>query len=73
LFQSLVIVMIVHVAEMLAWGLSIYAVGALPNISTALYFAIETYTTLGYGDVLLPLYWRFMPGLLSTTGLLTFA
>ncbi len=73
LFQFLIIVMAAHVAEMLAWGLSIYALRAVPSISTAIYFAIETYTTLGYGDVLLPLDWRLMSGLLATTGLLMFA
>jgi hypothetical protein len=59
--------------EMLVWRLSIYAAGALPSISTALYFAIVACTTLGYGDVLLPLDWRLMSGLLSTTGLPMFA
>jgi len=36
-------------------------------------YRIEAYTTLGYGDVLLPLDWGLMSGLPSTTGLPMFA
>jgi voltage-gated potassium channel Kch len=43
---------------------------ALPNIETALYFSAVTYTTTGYGDVVLPQGWRLQGGVEALTGIL---
>jgi voltage-gated potassium channel Kch len=31
---------------------------AIPDLASALYFSAVTYTTTGYGDVVLPQQWR---------------
>lgn len=36
----------------------------------AVYFALVTFTTLGFGDVLLPLEWRLLSGMAAINGLL---
>ncbi len=46
--------------------------GALPGFAEAIYFAIVTYTTLGYGDIVLDANFRVFAALSSVTGLLNF-
>ena len=44
----------------------------LPNLETALYFSTVTYTTLGYGDVVLTPPWRVLASLEAANGILLF-
>ena len=43
-----------------------------PDWDTAVYFALETFTTLGFGDVLAPPLWRILAGMAAANGLLNF-
>jgi hypothetical protein len=45
-------------------------VGAAANIEEALYFSTVTYTTLGYGDVVLAQTWRIFGAIEGATGLM---
>lgn len=47
------------------WGLNLF-----DTFETAIYFALVTYTTLGFGDVLLPVDWRLLSGMAAANGLL---
>lgn len=50
---SLVIfLLIVHLAEAALWAAALFRWGALPDYSTALYYSLTSYSTVGYGDVL---------------------
>jgi len=53
-------------------GVVILWVGALPDLNSAIYFGIVTYTTLGYGDIVLGEGLRIFLAMASFTGLLTF-
>ena len=44
----------------------------MPNVSTAYYFALLEYTTIG-SNLNLPLHWRLLEGLIAIAGVLTFA
>jgi hypothetical protein len=39
------------------------------TLEGAVYFSIVAYTTLGFGDILLPLDWRLLGGMASANGL----
>ncbi len=54
------------------WALAYDLLGVFPTFEESLYFSIVTYTTLGYGDVILPQEWRILSGMTSTTGFLNF-
>ena len=54
------------------WATSLVALGALPDIGEAIYFALVTYTTLGYGDVTVGDAFRVFAAMASETGLLSF-
>jgi hypothetical protein len=59
-----------HLVQILAWA-ALYALrGALPEFTTAAYFSAVTYTTTGYGDIVLPEEWRLVGGVEALTGIL---
>jgi hypothetical protein len=49
------------------WGLDIFT-----NFEPALYFASVSFTTLGFGDILLPVEWRLLSGICAANGLILF-
>ena len=50
---TVLVLMLAHTLEIVAWSLSYALAGAAPAGSDLLYFAFVNYTTLGYGDVTL--------------------
>ena len=42
----------------------------MPDLQTAMYFSAVTYTTTGYGDVVLPESWRLIGAVEALTGIL---
>ncbi len=62
-----------HVAEIWLWGMVLKLTYLIPNSRDAVYFAANTYTTLGYGDVMLPTQWRELSPIIAISGLFTFA
>lgn len=62
--------MALHVFEVGIWAAFYWWQEALPDIESALYFSGVTYSTIGYGDLLLPLQWRFLGPLEGLTGIL---
>ncbi|GEM70867.1 MULTISPECIES: ion channel [Sphingomonadaceae] len=45
-------------------------VGALPSLEAALYFSTASYTTVGYGDVVLAPGWRVLGAIESANGII---
>jgi hypothetical protein len=63
-------IVILHLLEILTWAALYVWNGAMPDLSTAVYFSAMTYTTTGYGDVVLPPGWRLDGGVEALTGIL---
>jgi hypothetical protein len=61
-----------HSAEMALWGAALVRLGGFPEFEPAFYFASVSYTTLGYGDLLLPEDMRLLSGSIAANGLLLF-
>ena len=60
----------VHVFEISLWAVY-YRIGqVMPDVQSALYFSSVTYTTVGYGDLVLPDRWRLVGGIEALTGIL---
>ena len=59
-----------HLFQIHVWGVAFYLLSYFDDFWTSQYFATQTYTTLGYGDLLLPPTRRMLAGWLSLTGLL---
>jgi len=52
------------------WAIALIWIGVFSALETAVYFSIVAFTTLGFGDVLLPVEWRILGGLAAANGLL---
>ncbi len=59
-----------HLIEVTAWAAAYWWKGAMPDLHDALYFSAVTYTTTGYGDLVLPPQWRLVGGVEALTGIL---
>lgn len=61
---------LLHLAEISIWGWFYLWRGCLPNAETAFYFSGVTYTSLGYGDVVLAQPWRLLTPLEALVGVI---
>jgi Ion channel len=61
-----------HIAEAAMWAVFFCKSGVLASFGDGWYFAGVSYTTLGYGDVVLPKPWRSLGPISAINGLLTF-
>jgi hypothetical protein len=72
-FGHLIIIMLLtHILGVLIIATVLFAIQAMPDLRTAFYFSGETYTTLGFGDVTLPMGWRQLALFIAMAGLLSF-
>ena len=60
LFAGVLGIVVVHVLEIWLYALLYVHLHAFDQLEPALYFSIVTYSTLGYGDVLMPHAWRIL-------------
>jgi hypothetical protein len=59
-----------HLVEIGVWAGVYWWQNCLPDFETSLYFSGASYTTLGYGDVVLSRPWRLVGALESLSGVL---
>src|SRR5215831_17468748 len=67
LFLSIVLL---HLIQVSLWAVVFWRANELPTLETAVYFSLVTYTTIGYGDVVLGPGWRVLAGLEGLTGII---
>ena len=63
-------IILLHLSEITVWALIYLWKGAIADLQSSLYFSSVTYTTTGYGDVVLPEEWRLVGGVEALTGIL---
>jgi ion channel len=63
-------IILLHLLEVTVWGLFYLWKDAMPDLASALYFSAVTYTTTGYGDLVLPAEWRLLGAIEALTGIL---
>jgi hypothetical protein len=61
---------LIHLVEISVWGMFYFWQDCLPDAESAFYFAGVTYTTVGYGDLVLPKPWRMLGPVEGLTGIL---
>ena len=54
------------------WAIALWYIGIFVTIEASVYFSLVAFTTLGFGDILLPLEWRLLGGMAAANGLLVF-
>jgi len=63
-------IMFLHVTETTLWAAFYYTRALFNDFETSLYFSLTSYTTIGYGDVLLPQRWRLLGAIEGVSGVL---
>jgi hypothetical protein len=63
-------IILLHVTEIIVWASAYAWRGAMPDLASAMYFSAVTYTTTGYGDLVLPQSWRLVGAVEALTGIL---
>ena len=70
LIRIAVWIILLHLFEICLWAVLYICGHALPDLQSAFYFSSVTYTTVGYGDLVLPEKWRLIGGIEALTGIL---
>jgi hypothetical protein len=65
-----VLMVLLHLVEISVWATFYAGRGAMTDLQSALYFSAVTYTTTGYGDLVLPQEWRLAGSVEALTGIL---
>ncbi|GEM_PF-544467 len=61
-----------HIVQIWIWAVFYLMVDALPDMESALYFSTSTFTTVGFGDVVLGEDWRLISSFQSANGFILF-
>lgn len=61
-----------HTVQVWIWAISLLLLGAFQTVELSVYYALASFTTLGYGDVILGHNLRVFGAFTAVTGMLTF-
>lgn len=70
LISVFTVIVILHLVETFIWAAFYDLWSIFGDLETSWYFSLGTYTTIGYGDVVLPARWRMLGGLEGISGVL---
>ena len=68
----IVVMFLITLAEAAVWACIYSVLYAVENFEKAFYFSTVTYTTLGYGDVVLDEQWRVLASFQAANGIIMF-
>ena len=69
---AVLFVLLVQTVLVWLWASVFILVGAFDMLEPALYFALVSFTTVGFGDITLAPEWRLLSGLTAANGFLSF-
>lgn len=61
-----------HIVEIWVWAIFYYFVEEIQNWESALYFSTSSFTTVGYGDLVLSEEWRLLGSIEAINGMILF-
>jgi hypothetical protein len=72
-YLSLILIALIHVAEIFFWALGLVAMGLVSSLINGLLFSGSCYTTVGFVDDLLPTGWKSLAFFISFSGVFSLA
>ena len=69
---TVLMLFVIALLEALAWAAAYLVLGALESLEKALYFSVVTFTTLGYGEIVLEEKWRLLASFEAANGIIMF-
>jgi len=73
LYLTMVLILTSHLVDIVIWGYALVWSGLVTDISQALYFSGSTYTTLGYGEDIMPPAWNAITAVIALSGMFCIA
>lgn len=70
IFMAVLIILLATVIESMAWAFVYLRIGAFEVLEKAVYFSLVTYSTLGYGDIILSEGYRLLGGIEAVNGVI---
>jgi len=70
--ESILMIFVATLLEASAWAVAYLTLGAIAGMEPALYFSVVTFTTVGYGDVVLTPEWRLLGSFEAVNGIIMF-
>ncbi len=61
-----------HIVQIWLWAVLYLGIGAMTDFEESLYFSTATFTTVGFGDVVLNKTWRLLSSFQSANGFILF-
>ena len=65
---AILLMLFLHISELVIWGVVLNVSGLIPNLRDSVYFSANTYTTIGYGKMILPDNWRELSPIMAIWG-----
>ncbi len=72
IMTTVLFIVAIQLVNVSIWALTFLAVGALQSFEPALYFAMVSFTTAGFGDITLTHEWRLLSGFTTANGFIMF-
>ena len=72
-YISVFYLFLVHIGEILIWGLSLYTLKLLPSVGQSILFSGSTYTAMGFMEDILPVGWKMLAVIIAFSGMFAFA
>ena len=69
---AMVWTLLMMTASVWIWAVALWLLQIFGTFEASVYFSLVVFTTLGFGDILLPVEWRLLGGLAAANGLLVF-
>ena len=69
---AMLFILLTHTIEVWVWAMVLLATGAVDGLEPVLYFALVSFTTVGFGDITLTPEWRLLSALIAANGFLLF-
>jgi hypothetical protein len=70
LIVTVMVILIAHICSIALWAWVFIILGEFSSFETAFYFSGVSYTTLGYGDIILSKAWRLLGPLEAVNGVI---
>ncbi len=68
----ILLMFLVSLVEVLVWAATYLGLNAIQGFERALYFSMVTFTTLGYGEIVLDERWRLLASFEAANGIIMF-
>ncbi len=72
-YVSVFCLFLTHIAEILIWGIALYAIKLLPVLGQSILFSGSTYTAMGFMEDILPDGWKMLAVIIAFSGMFAFA